>query len=148
VIDKCIEKCIENWHLHLRGRLPGGLDAILADDVVFYSPIVFTPQKGKDVTKLYLMAASNTFTQEGRDGGGAAGAVGTKFHYTKEVLSGHQAVLEFETEMEGKYVNGVDIITCNDEARIAEFRVMVRPLQAVNLLHQRMAAMLEKMKDG
>ena len=142
-----IEKCIEDWHAVIRGNLEGGLDALLADDVVFFSPIVFTPQKGKDITKLYLRAAGGTF-------GGSSGAgeesvgVGSKFHYTKEVLSGHQAVLEFETEVEGKHVNGVDIITCNDEGKIVEFKVMIRPLQAVNLLHQQMAAMLSKMSDG
>jgi hypothetical protein len=141
-----IEKCIENWHRLIRGQFPGGLDELLADDVVFYSPIVFTPQKGKDVAKLYLLAAGNTFS--GGDGGGAALDVGeSPFRYTKQVLSGNQAVLEFETEMQGKYVNGVDIITCSDEGRIVEFRVMIRPLQAVNLMHQQMAAMLERMKQ-
>ena len=56
-----IEKVIKNWHLHLKGQFPGGLDELLADDVQFFSPIVFTPQKGKDITKLYLGAAGNTF---------------------------------------------------------------------------------------
>ncbi len=140
-----IEKCIEDWHAVIRGNLEGGLDALLADDVVFYSPIVFTPQRGKDITKLYLRAAGGTFG--GSSGGGEQGVgVGSKFHYTKEVLSGHQAVLEFETEVEGKHVNGVDIITCNDEGKIVEFKVMIRPLQAVNLMHQQMAAMLEKLQ--
>ncbi len=151
-----IEQCIENWHKQLRGELEGGLDAILAEDVVFYSPVVYTPQKGKDVTKLYLQAAAGTF-----GGDPAGGSIPTDsetasarksdsepFHYTKEVLSGHHAILEFETKLEGKYVNGVDIITCNDEGKIIEFKVMIRPLQAVNLLHQKMAAMLEKMKGG
>jgi len=146
-----IEKCVADWHLQLRGELPGGLDALLADDVVFHSPIVFTPQKGKDLTKLYLMAASGTFTAEDGDAlpsDGEARSVGTEFHYAKEVLSGHHAVLEFETKLSGKYVNGVDIITCNDEGRIVEFKVMIRPLQAVNLMHERMKAMLETMKPG
>ncbi|MBX3287326.1 MAG: nuclear transport factor 2 family protein, partial [Actinobacteria bacterium] len=73
------------------------------------------------------------------------GGSGGGFHYTKQVLDGHTAVLEFETTVEGKYVNGVDIITCDDDGRITEFRVMIRPLQAVNLVHRQMAAMLEKM---
>jgi hypothetical protein len=139
-----IEKCIEDWHQHLRGDLPGGLDSLLAEDVVFYSPIVFTPQKGRDVTKLYLQAATNTFTQGGDDTKPAA--TNEPFRYAKEVLCGNCAVLEFETKMGGKYVNGVDIITCDDEGKIIEFKVMIRPLQAVNLMHQQMAAMLEKMK--
>jgi hypothetical protein len=67
------------------------------------------------------------------------------FKYTKTVLDDKLAVLEFETTMAGKYVNGVDIIRCNDEGRIIEFRVMIRPLQAVNLVHRQMAAMLESM---
>ena len=62
-------------------------------------------------------------------------------------MSGNHAVLEFETRVGDKYVNGVDIITCNDEGKIVEFKVMIRPLQAVNLMHQQMAAMLEKLKD-
>lgn len=139
-----IEKCIEDWHRHIRGKLPGGLDALLAEDVVFYSPIVFTPQK---VTKLYLQAAANTFT--GADGSEATDAekLDSDFAYSKEVLSGNHAVLEFETRVRDKYVNGVDIITCNDEGKIVEFKVMIRPLQAVNLMHQQMAAMLEKLKE-
>jgi len=140
-----IEQVIEKWHQHIRGELPGGLDELLDDDVVFLSPIVFTPQKGKALTKLYLGAAGNTIggkkkTEDGKKV--------SKFRYTKEVLAGNVAVLEFESEIDGKYVNGVDIISCNDEGRIIEFNVMVRPLQAINALHQQMAAMLEKMKSA
>jgi ketosteroid isomerase-like protein len=141
-----IEKTIENWHQHLRGRFAGGLDELLADDCVFYSPVVFTPQKGKEVTKLYLDAAFSTFGDA--EGGEAKPALseGSKFRYVKETMAGNHAFLEFETEMGGKYVNGVDIITCDESGRIVEFKVMVRPLQAVNILHARMKAMLEKMK--
>jgi hypothetical protein len=153
-----IEKCIEDWHQLLRGKLTGGLDELLADDVVFHSPIVFTPQKGKDITKLYLSAAFATVGGDAEEplardgevpmaGEGERGAkTDTGFRYTKELLAGNQAFLEFETELEGKYVNGVDIITCNAEGKIVEFKVMIRPLQAVNLLHQQMASMLEKLK--
>ena len=73
---------------------------------------------------------------------------GTGFRYTKKVLAGDTAVLEFETTVEGKYVNGVDIIRCNDTGRIVEFRVMIRPLQAVNLVHRQMGETLEAMKQG
>ncbi len=135
-----IEQTVANWHKHLDGKLEGGLDTLLADDVVFYSPVVYKPQKGKNITKLYLSAAINTLPGDKDENGQH------KFNYTKQVLSGNQAVLEFETQMEGKFVNGVDIISCNDEGKIIEFRVMIRPLQAVNLLHQQMAAMLEKMQ--
>ena len=142
-----IEKCIADWHKQIRGELPGGLDVLLSDDVVFYSPIVFSPQKGKELTKLYLTAASNTFTDKEAEAGGKPTEGSEPFRYSKEVLSGNCAILEFETRMGGKSVNGVDIITCNDEGKIIEFKVMIRPLQAVNLMHQRMAAMLEQMKS-
>jgi hypothetical protein len=142
-----IEQVIARWHEHLRGRLPGGLDELLDDDVVFYSPIVYTPQEGKAITKLYLEAAGQTLP--GDPPSDSSGAVaGGGFRYTKQVLAGDTAVLEFETTVEGKYVNGVDIIRCNDEGRIIEFRVMIRPLQAVNLVHRQMAAMLERMSPN
>jgi len=144
-----IEQVVERWHLHLQGKLEGGLDALLADDCVFYSPIVYSPQKGKDLTKLYLNAAGNTFSDdERRDKEERPDLSDTGFHYIKEVMTGYHAVLEFETQVEGKYINGIDMITCNDEGMITEFKVMVRPLQAINLLHQKMAAMLEKMNKG
>jgi hypothetical protein len=143
--DGMIEKTIENWHRCIAGKLPGGLDELLAEDVVFHSPIVFTPQKGRDVAKLYLTAAGGTFGVDLSKGGGKGKST---FHYTKEVMSGNHAVLEFEVEVGGKYVNGVDIITCNAEGKITEFRVMIRPLQAVNMMHQQMMAMLEKMKGA
>jgi ketosteroid isomerase-like protein len=128
-----IEAVVDGWHAFITGGEPDLLDRLLADDVVFYSPIVYTPQRGKAVTTLYLQAAARTFPSEGT------------FHYTKQVLAGDTAVLEFETTMAGKYVNGVDIIRCDDAGHIVEFRVMIRPLQAVNLVHQQMAAMLEAM---
>ena len=98
---------------------------------------------------MYLAAAGNTFSggvssSERRDK--QEGAAVSNFRYAKEVMSGNHAVLEFESEVDGKYVNGVDIITCNDEGKIIEFKVMIRPLQAVNAMHQQMKAMLEKMQ--
>lgn len=140
-----IEKTINNWHLYMKGQFPGGLDALLADDVVFYSPIVFTPQKGKEITKLYLGAAGNTFSEGSKEK--SPGSSNSNFKYLKEVLSGNHAVLEFESEVDGKYINGVDIITCNDEGKISEFKVMIRPLQGVNVMHKQMKAMLEKMQS-
>jgi hypothetical protein len=147
-----ITDVVKRWHAFIRGELPGGLDELLADDVVFYSPIVFTPQQGKEVTALYLQAAAQTFG--GGEGGGAGAGGGATssdaarpgaFRYTKMVLGDDTAILEFETTMKGKYVNGVDIIRSNEQDRITEFRVMIRPLQAVNLVHEQMAAMLESM---
>ena len=113
-----IKENIKKWHDLLKGDYSGGFDELLDDDVSFYSPIVFSPQRGKELTALYLMAAGNTF-------GGDQSKDGTleesSFKYTKEVLDGNQAVLEFETQIDGKYVNGVDVITFNDEGKIIEF---------------------------
>ena len=138
-----IHDVIERWHLHMRGQLPGGLDELLDDNVVFYSPIVYTPQAGKAITTLYLSAAGQTLPGEKTS---SSGDSSKGFRYTKQVLSEDTAVLEFETTVEGKYVNGVDIIRCNDAGKIVEFRVMIRPLQAINLVHRQMGEMLEKMK--
>lgn len=160
-----IHDCIHRWHEHLRGRLDGGLDAILHEDCVFYSPIVFTPQRGRDITKMYLTAAGGTLG--GVDAGpvGAAAAAAESgdaatpadesnaFRYTKQILQGHHAMLEFETTLPGddgspKYANGVDIITCDDDGMIVEFKVMMRPLQAINTVHAQMGAMLERLKSS
>jgi hypothetical protein len=140
-----IEPVIERWHAFIRGQ--GSLDDLLHDDVVFYSPIVFTPQEGKAITTMYLQAAGQTLP--GGSGTGSADGNGAgAFRYTKQVLADDTAVLEFETTVEGKYVNGVDIIRCDDDGKIVEFRVMIRPLQAINLVHRQMAAMLERMQTS
>ena len=127
-----IDDLIARWHRYLAGELPGGLDELLADDVVFYSPVVYTPQRGKAVATQYLEAASWAL----------AGEAGRPFRYTKQVLSGDTAVLEFETSVEGKYVNGVDIIRCDDAGRIVEFRVLIRPLQGIQAVHEQMGRRL------
>ena len=144
-----IEKTIQDWHAFLRGQTEPGLDELLHDDCVFYSPVVFTPQRGKEITKMYLTAAGATLGERPEDAGaGESGSSDIPFRYIKEVLSGNTAVLEFERTLNGKYINGIDMITCDDEGKIVEFKVMIRPLQAVNLLHQQMAAMLEKMANA
>ena len=129
-----IHDVVERWHRYLAGDLPGGLDDLLDDEVVFYSPVVYTPQAGRQITKAYLGAAAAVLGAPRSEGG---------FRYTKQVAGGDTAVLEFETSVNGKYVNGVDIIRCNDLGRIVEFRVMIRPLQAVDVVHEQMKAMLE-----
>jgi hypothetical protein len=141
-----IEAVVERWHRFMRGEEPGALEALLADDVVFYSPVVYRPQEGKAITTLYLTAASQALpgTDPSTDADGKAS--GGRFRYTKQVLAGDTAVLEFETSVDGKYVNGVDIIRCNDAGQIVEFRVMIRPLQAVNAVHAQMRATLESMR--
>ena len=141
-----IEEHIKQWHDFTHGNFPGGLDTLLADDIIFYSPVVFTPQEGKELAKLYLMAAGNTF---GGDDAKKNGDIeDSSFRYTKEVLSGNQAILEFETKIEGKYVNGVDIISFNEDGKIYEFKVMIRPLQAVNIIHMQMQKMLAELSNA
>lgn len=140
------EQNLKNWHLHLKGELPGGLDELLHDDCVFYSPIVFTPQEGKDLTKLYLGAAGNTFSEGA--GEKAPGAAQSEFRYIKEIASDNHLVLEFESKIDGKYINGIDMMTFDDDGKITEFKVMIRPLQAINTMHARMKAMLEKMQGA
>lgn len=102
---------------------------MLADDVVFRSPVVHTPQRGKAITLKYLSAALAVL-------GGEA------FRYVGEWLSESSAVLEFVTTLDGLEINGVDMIGWNAEGRIDRFKVMVRPLKAINALHQAMGAKL------
>ena len=135
-----IHDTIARWHRFLAGDLPGGLDELLADDVVFFSPIVFRPQEGKEITALYLTAAGVTLAGKGTERNDRPDG---RFRYTKQVLADDTAVLEFETNLDGKYVNGVDIIRIGVDGRIVEFRVMIRPLQAVNAVHAAMQAMLD-----
>lgn len=140
-----IRENIKKWHDHIKGEFPGGLNKLLADDVIFYSPIVFSPQNGKELTTLYLMAAGNTF---GGDKAKDGTLEGSSFKYTKEILEGNQAMLEFETQIDGKYINGVDIITFNESGKISEFKVMIRPLQAVQIIHEQMQKMLTQFKNN
>lgn len=144
-----IHACIERWHQHVHGQLPGGLDMLLHEDCVFLSPIVFTPQRGREITKLYLRAAGSTLADveptAGSDGGATSVDGSPTFRYTTEIRQGHHAMLEFETEVDGKYANGVDIITCDDDGMIVEFKVMMRPLQAIHAVHAQMKAMLEQL---
>ena len=128
-----IENTIAAWHKFMETKDEAGLDNLLADDVVFYSPVVHTPQVGKSITTLYLTAALYVFNNG-------------SFKYLREVISGNNAVLEFSTVIEGITVNGVDMITWGADGRITEFKVMVRPLKAINLIHRMMGEMLEKMK--
>lgn len=121
---------IAAWHRIAASRDAGGLDALLADDAVFHSPVVHTPQAGKAVVAKYLAAALSVFGNE-------------SFRYVRELATERDAVLEFVAEIDGIVVNGVDIIRWNEEGKIVDFKVMVRPLKAINLIHQKMAAMLQ-----
>lgn len=125
-----IHDTIRSWHRLVDTRDVAGLDGILADEVVFHSPIVHTPQEGKEITKLYLTAAFFVFANQ-------------SFRYVREVMGEHDAVLEFVTEIEGITVNGVDMIRCNEAGQIVDFKVMIRPLKAIDLVHRLMKEMLE-----
>ena len=122
---------LHTWHDLVRTRNVAGLDTLLADDVVFHSPVVHTPQVGKAITALYLAAAFHVFFNE-------------SFRYVREIVGPRDAALEFQVEIDGVAVNGIDLIAWNDAGRIVEFKVLIRPLKAVNLIHQKMAAMLQK----
>ncbi|MBU7572853.1 MAG: nuclear transport factor 2 family protein [Hydrogenophaga sp.] len=121
---------LDTWHELVKTRNARGLRDLLADDVVFHSPVVHTPQAGKAVTTQYLAAAFQVFFN-------------ASFRYAREVVGPRDAVLEFQVEIDGITVNGVDMIRWNDEGRIIDFKVMIRPLKAINLIHQKMAAMLQ-----
>ena len=121
---------LTTWHRLVETRDVRGLDALLDDDAVFLSPVVHTPQRGRRLTAAYLSAAFHVFFNP-------------SFRYAREIVGPNDAMLEFETEIDGILVNGVDIIRWNDAGRIVEFKVMLRPLKAIQLIHQRMAAMLQ-----
>ena len=121
---------LETWHRLVRTQDPTGLNALLAEDAVFHSPVVHTPQRGRKLASWYLTAAFHVFFNP-------------TFRYVREIVGPSDAMLEFETEIDGILVNGVDLIKWNESGQITEFKVMLRPLKAINLIHQRMAAMLQ-----
>ena len=137
-----IRTTIERWHEALRGE--SEFEDLLHEDCVFWSPVLFRPMEGRDLTALYLRAAYQVFPGDGADATDSTDGP-SGFRYTKRVLDGNHAVLEFETTMDGVSVNGVDIITCDDDGLITEFKVMVRPRKAVEKVQAQMAAMLEQM---
>ena len=126
---------VQRWHRLIDERNPDGLDDLLADDVVFHSPIVHTPQKGRAITKLYLLAAFQVLAND-------------TFHYVREVVSERDAALEFTTQIDGILVNGIDLIRFDADGRIIDFKVMVRPLKAIQLVHGMMRKMLEQAKSA
>lgn len=117
---------IERWHRLVADRDMAALDELLAEEVVFHSPVVHTPQAGKPLTRMYLQAAMHVL------GNG-------HFRYVGEWYAPRGAVLEFRTRLDDIEIDGIDMISWNDEGRITEFKVMVRPLKAINLLHRLMA---------
>ena len=123
---------IDRWHQVVRDKDIGLLDSLVADDCVFHSPVVHTPQQGKALTKMYLAAAASVLAND-------------TFTYVRELIGESDAMLEFTADIQGVHVNGIDMIRWNDAGEIVDFKVMVRPLKAVNLLHGMMKQMLEQM---
>lgn len=124
------EHPLATWHRLVAARDATGLDALLAEEAIFHSPVVHTPQRGRKLVAAYLGAAFRVFGEP-------------SFRYVREIVGPSEAALEFEVEIDGLSVNGVDLIRWNEAGRIVEFKVLVRPLKAIQLVHQRMAAMLE-----
>lgn len=123
-------RTIETWRQLVADKDVAGVESLLAENAVFHSPIVDTPQVGKAATHQYLAAAFGVFINE-------------SFRYVRQVVGERDAVLEFLVEIDGVSVNGVDMIQWNDEGHIVEFKVMLRPLKAVRVMHQKMAALLQ-----
>ena len=122
-------KAITTWHEILNAREPVLLKDLLDETVVFHSPVVHTPQVGKEITLKYLTAAFYVLYND-------------SFTYVREIINHHHAALEFTVEIDGIFINGIDLITWNEHDKITDFKVMIRPLQAVNLIHQKMSMKL------
>lgn len=121
---------LARWHAYMEGGSdPAILAGLLADDAVFHSPVVHTPQVGKPLVMAYLVAASHVL---GNDA----------FRYVRELIDGDEMMLEFVTQIDGITINGVDIIRWGADGKINDFKVMVRPLKAVNKVWGMMAAQL------
>ena len=127
---------IDRWHQLFERHNMDELDEILHDDVVFHSPVVHTPQHGKAIVTRYLSSADQALNSSGH------------FEYVRKCIGDSEAVLEFKTEIDGVVINGVDMITWDDNNLITDFKVMVRPLKAINAVHAAMGRILAKMQAG
>jgi hypothetical protein len=123
---------LERWHRIVAARDITDLDDLIADEAVFESPAVHTPQVGKAITRKYLAAASRVLMND-------------SFHYVGEWLGEGSAVLEFKCMLGEIEVDGIDMIEWNDAGRITRFKVMVRPVKALQTLMPLMAAELAKL---
>ena len=120
---------LDNWYDYTKSHDRAALWDLLDPEAVFESPVVHTPQRGRDITFKYLLGADKVLGGPG-------------FAYVGEWRSDTGAVLEFENEIDGIRINGVDMITFGSDGRITHFKVMVRPLKAINLLHRLMGEQL------
>ena len=122
---------VKAWHDYMAsGANADLLGTMLADDAVFHSPVVHSPQAGKAKVMLYLLSAAKVL---GND----------SFAYVREIVEGNDALLEFTCEIDGVHVNGIDLIRFDHAGKIIDFKVMVRPVKAVNKLWEMMAAQLQ-----
>lgn len=121
---------IARWHQAVANNDLSDIEDLLADDAVFQSPAVHTPQPGKALVAKYLRAAMAVLNND-------------SFRYVGEWLGEKSAVLEFELTIDDLYVNGVDLIHWNDDGRITHFKVMVRPLKALNAVIPLMGQQLQ-----
>jgi hypothetical protein len=122
-------RVIERWIDIIDNGRVDELEALLAEDAVFYSPAVFTPQEGRDKTLAYLTAAVKLFGD-------------SDFRYVGEWFGDRSAVLEFVAKIDGIHINGVDLIRWNDDEKIVEFKVLLRPLKALQSVMPAMAKLL------
>jgi SnoaL-like protein len=125
-----VSKACEEWHRIVRERDVDALDQLLADDVVFHSPVVHTPQRGRPLTTMYLAAALMVLGNE-------------TFQYVREIIGEREAALEFVVVVDSIEINGIDLIRWNDADRIVDFKVLLRPLKAIHLVHAKMGALLQ-----
>lgn len=142
---------IAAWHALVEAPSAAALDEILAEDVVFHSPILHAPQRGRALTRMYLLAAFEVLAAEARSGSAAESREpgrGPRFRYVREVVGERDAVLEFVSDIDGIVINGVDMIRWDESGRIADFKVMVRPRKAVDAIQAAMARMLERLKPA
>ena len=122
-------KTIQAWHRFVETRDPAVLESVLAETVPFHSPVVHTPQEGRAITMMYLQAAVDVLCKG-------------NFRYVREIVNEQDAALEFVAEIKGIIVNGVDIISWDKNGKITDFKVMIRPLKGIQIIHQEMAARL------
>ena len=120
------------WHAYFTDKNPALLKAMLADDAVFHSPVVHTPQAGAAKVFAYLDAASHVLGGE------------DSFTYVRELVDGNELMMEFTATIDGIHINGIDLVTFDDEGMIKDFKVMVRPMKAMNMLWEKMGMQLAK----
>jgi hypothetical protein len=126
---------LSNWHTLIKNKAVSQVSTLLADDVTLYSPVIHSPIKGKEMVSMYLTAAFHTF-------------LNGSFNYDREFLSNNAAVLEFSLKIQDLDINGIDMITWNEQGKITEFKVMIRPYKALNMINDQMTAMLDQLKNS